>query len=53
MTMLELRHYIDRSLVGFILMGVVVLTVLLVLVPIISDVVEAARALSLDISVSK
>ncbi len=48
--MLELRHYINRSLVGFILLAVVVLTLLSVLVPIITDTVEAARSLSLDIS---
>lgn len=48
--MLELRHYIDRSLVGFILLAVVAITALTVVVPILVDVVEAARSLSLDIS---
>jgi len=47
--MLELRHYFDRSLVGFILLAVVAITILTVLVPIIVDVVEAARSLSLTI----
>lgn len=47
--MLELRHYFDRSLVGFILLAVVALTLLSVVVPIIVDTVEAARSLSFSI----
>ena len=47
--MLELRHYIDRSLVGFILLAIVAVTILTVLVPIIVDTIEFARSLALAI----
>ena len=48
--MLEFSHYFNRSLVGFILLAVVAITILTVLVPIIVDTIEDARTLSDAIS---
>lgn len=51
--MLELRHYFDRSLVGFILLAVVAVTLFFVLVPVGVGIVEAAHSITLDLETLK